>query len=94
MPLINIRFIGPWRLYLGIENLSVEATTVEDALKQIELTYGPAYHEKLRKRGITQQRKIGDDSNILLNRTNIRQLTSHVLKAGDTIDIIPRFAGG
>jgi molybdopterin converting factor small subunit len=94
MPSVNVRFIGPWRLYLGIEHLSLEATTIQDVIEQIDLTYNPKYHETLRKKGITRQRRISDDSNIFLNRTNIRQLADYILKEGDNIDIIPRFAGG
>ena len=46
------------------------------------------------KSGITEKRRISDDSNILLNRVHIRQLTDHSLKDGDKLDIIPRFVGG
>jgi molybdopterin converting factor small subunit len=46
------------------------------------------------KSGITGKRRICDDSNILLNRVNIRQVTDHSLKDGDKLEIIPRFVGG
>jgi molybdopterin converting factor small subunit len=91
---VNIRFVGPWRLYLGVERVTLLAGSVEDALEQVEATYGPGYHKRLLKGGITEKRKIADDSNVLLNRVHIRQLTDHSLKDGDNLDIIPRFVGG
>lgn len=91
---VNLRFIGPWRMYLGVERFTLKAGTVEDAIGQVEATYGPRYHERLLKAGITEKRKISGDSNILVNRVHIRQLADHSLKDGDSIDIIPRFVGG
>ena len=94
MAAVNIRFVGPWRLYLGVERFTFLADTVEGALEQVENTYGPKYHARLLKGGITEKRRISDDSNILVNRVHIRQLADHGLKDGDNIDIIPRFVGG
>jgi molybdopterin converting factor small subunit len=94
MALINIRFVGPWRMYLGIERFTLKAATVEDALEQVEVEYGPKYHQRLIKGGLKVKRRISDDSNILLNRIHIRQLSDHTLKDGDSLDIIPRFVGG
>jgi molybdopterin converting factor small subunit len=48
----------------------------------------------LLKSGISEKRKIADESNVLLNRVHIRQLADHSLKDGDHLDIIPRFVGG
>jgi len=94
MATVNMRFVGPWRLYMGVERFTLQAETVEDALEQVEANYGHKYHERLLKGGITDKRKIGGDSNILVNRVHIRQLSDHSLKDGDSIDIIPRFVGG
>ncbi len=91
---ISIRFVGPWRLYLAADTINLQAGTVEDALTQVEDRYGPRYHEKLLNRGVKQMRRITDDSNVILNRINIRQLRDHTLKDGDHIDLIPRFVGG
>jgi len=81
-------------MYLGVELTTLMAGTVEDALEQVEDGYGHKYHQRLMKSGITEKRRISDDSNILLNRVHIRQITDHSLKDGDKIDIIPRFVGG
>ena len=94
MATVNIRFVGPWRLYLGVERVTLQAATVEDAMEQVEAAYGHGYHARLLKSGITEKRKIADESNILLNRVHIRQLTDHSLKDGDSLSIIPRFVGG
>jgi len=94
MAAVNIRFVGPWRLYLGVERFTLQADTVEDALDQVEAAYGPRYHERLLKGGIAEKRRIAGDSNVLVNRVHIRQLADHSLKDGDNLDIIPRFVGG
>lgn len=94
MAAVNIRFVGPWRLYLGVERFTLQADTVEDALDQVEAAYGPRYHERLLKGGIVEKRRIAGDSNVLVNRVHIRQLADHSLKDGDNLDIIPRFVGG
>ena len=91
---VNVRFVGPWRLYLGVERVTLQAGSVEDALEQIEVAYGHGYHKRLLKSGISEKRKIAADSNVLLNRVHIRQLADHSLKDGDHLDIIPRFVGG
>jgi molybdopterin converting factor small subunit len=94
MAAVNIRFVGPWRLYLGVEMFTLQAGTVEDAIDQLEASYGPRYHERLLKSGIAEKRRITDDSNILVNRVHIRQLADRSLKDGDNLDVIPRFVGG
>jgi len=94
MASVSVRFVGPWRMYLGVEYATLNAGIVDDALEQVEAEYGYKYHQRLMKSGITEKRRICDDSNILLNRVHIRQITDRSLKDGDKIDIIPRFVGG
>jgi molybdopterin converting factor small subunit len=81
-------------MYLGVEHTTLVAEIVDDALEQVEAEYGYKYHQRLMKSGITEKRRICDDSNILLNRVHIRQITDRSLKDGDKLDIIPRFVGG
>ncbi len=94
MATVNVRFVGPWRLYMGVERFTLQAETVEDAVEQMETAYGPKYHERLLRGGITEKRTISGDSNILVNRVHIRQITDHNLRDSDNIDVIPRFVGG
>ena len=94
MALVNIRFVGPWRMYLEVEYATLNAGTVDDAMEQVEAIYGHKFHERLMKNGISEKRRICDDSNILLNRVHIRQINDRSLKDGDNLDIIPRFVGG
>jgi molybdopterin converting factor small subunit len=94
MATVNVRFVGPWRLYMGVERFTLKAETIEDAVEQMETTYGPKYHERLLRGGIKEKHTISGDSNILVNRVHIRQITDHCLRDGDNIDIIPRFVGG
>jgi len=81
-------------MYLGVEHTTLIAGTVDDALEQVEASYGYKFHQRLMKSGISEKRRICDDSNILLNRVHIRQITDRSLKDGDKLDIIPRFVGG
>jgi molybdopterin converting factor small subunit len=94
MATVNVRFVGPWRMYLGVEYTTLIAGTVDDALEQVEAEYGYKFHQRLMRSGISEKRRICDDSNILLNRVHIRQITDRSLKDGDKLDIIPRFVGG
>jgi molybdopterin converting factor small subunit len=94
MATVNVRFVGPWRMYLGVEYTTLIAGSVDDAIEQIETSYGYKFHERLMRSGISEKRRICDDSNILLNRVHIRQITDRSLKDGDKLDIIPRFVGG
>ena len=43
MASVSVRFVGPWRMYLGIELTTLMAGTVEDALEQVEDGYGYKY---------------------------------------------------
>lgn len=94
MASVNIRFVGPWRMYMGIEHFKLDARDVNDVIEQIEACYGHLYNERLARSGVKEKRRICDDSNILLNHIHIRQLADHSLKDGDRLEIIPRFVGG
>lgn len=93
MARINIRFIGMWRLFLGVRAVTVEVESIEEVRDYVENNYGPLFHDKL-KSGIKKKRSVWESSNILLNGSNIRQLDEPVLEDGDTIDLIPMVAGG
>jgi molybdopterin converting factor small subunit len=90
---VNIKFIGLWRLFLGVQAVTVEVESIEEARDYVETNYGPLYQNKLGS-GINKKQSIWDSSNILLNGRNIRQLDELVLEDGDTIDLIPMVAGG
>ena len=94
MSKVTVRFVGPWRLYLGASSAVIHADTVEQALEMIEAEFDSRYQARLAGRGIKEKRTITGDSNVLLNRVHIRELTDHTLKDGDQIDLIPRFVGG
>ena len=63
---VTIKFVGPWRLYLAADIITLQAATVDEALAQVEDRYGPRYHQKLLERGVQLKRRITDDSNILV----------------------------
>jgi molybdopterin converting factor small subunit len=91
---VNINFVGPWRLFLGVRSVTVEANSIDEARDYVETNYGPVFQKKLQSRGIKKKQSIWDNSNVLLNGRNIRQLDETVLKDGDNLDLLPRVAGG
>ena len=94
MARVTINFVGPWRLVLGERTVTAEVNTIDEARDYVETHYGPVYQKKLKSRGITKKQSIWDNSNILLNGRNIRQLDKPVLKDGDKLDLLSRVAGG
>ena len=94
MARVNINFIGPWRLFLGVRSVTVEIDSIDEARDYVEATYGPVFQKKLKSRGVTKEQSIWDNSNILLNGRNIRQLDEPFLKDGDNLDLLSRVAGG
>jgi molybdopterin converting factor small subunit len=91
---VNINFVGPWRLFLGVRSITVEVTSIDEARDYVEASYGPVFQKKLKSRGINKKQSIWDNSNVLLNGRNIRQLDKPVLKDGDNLDLLSRVAGG
>jgi molybdopterin converting factor small subunit len=91
---IDINFIGPWRIFLGVRSVMIEASTIDEARDYIEKNFSPILQEKLRATGINRVESIWDNSNILLNGKNISQLENPVLKDGDKLDILSKVAGG
>ena len=94
MARVNINFIGPWRLFLGTRTVTVEIDSIKEARDYVETNYGTIFQKKLQSRGIKRKQSVWDNSNILLNGRNIRQLDEPILKDGDQLDLLPRVAGG
>jgi molybdopterin converting factor small subunit len=94
MAKVNINFMGPWRLFLGIRTVAIEVNSTNEARDYIEADYGPVYREKLKSRGIDKIYSIWNNSNILLNGTNIKRSNDQLLKDGDTLVLISIVAGG
>lgn len=91
---VNINFIGPWRVFLGVRAVTVDVNSLDEVKDYVEAHYGPAYEKKLKSMGANKKQPIWDNSNILLNGTNIKRLNVVILKEGDTLDMIPKVAGG
>jgi molybdopterin converting factor small subunit len=91
---VNINFIGPWRVFLGVRSITVEVASIDEARDYVETNYGPIFQKKLKSSGINKKQSIWDNSDILLNGKNIRQLDKPVLKDGDKLDLLSKVAGG
>lgn len=94
MARVNINFIGPWRLFLGVRTVTIEANSLDEAREYIEANFGSIFHKRLQSKGIKKKQSVWDNSNILLNGRNIKQLDKPDLKDGDNLDLLPRVAGG
>ena len=94
MALITVRFYSLWRSYLGTDSTTLQADDIEDALAQLETTFGPRLRQKLETAGVHLDGKIQDYSLILLNGIALRNLKSTALKEGDVLHIFPHAIGG
>jgi len=91
---VHINFIGPWRVFLGTRTVTVNANSIDGVRDYIETHYGPVYEKKLKSMGANKKQPIWDNSNILLNGTDIKTLKGVILKDGDKLEVIPKVAGG
>lgn len=94
MALITVRFYSLWRDRLGTEVVTVRAENVDDALLQIEESFGEQIRRGLEAEGIRLNGDMRDYGLILLNGTNIRNLKSTDLSEGDVLHVFPRAMGG
>ena len=94
MARVNINFVGPWRLFLGVRAVTVEVNSIDEARDYVETNYGPVYQKKLKSRGIKKKQSVWDNSNVLFNGMNIRQLDEPFLKDGDNLYLLPLVGGG
>ena len=94
MAKVNINFIGPLRVFLGVRTVTVNVNSIDEVRDYVETHYGPVYEKKLKSMGANKKQPIWDNSNILLNGTNIKTMNVVILKDGDRLDMIPKVAGG
>jgi molybdopterin converting factor small subunit len=94
LPEININFIGPWRVLLGARSVSVNVENIDEARDYVESKFAPVFEKKIKTMKVGKKQSIWDNSNILLNGTNIKLLNTINFKDGDKIDLLPRIAGG
>jgi molybdopterin converting factor small subunit len=94
LPEININFIGPWRVFLGIQTVTVDADSIDEAKDYVETTFGPVFEKKIKSLGVGKKQSIWDNSNILLNGTNIKTLQTVIFNDGDRLDFVPKVSGG
>ena len=73
---------------------TVEVNSIDQAKDYVETNYGTVFQKKLQSKGIRRKQSVWDNSNVLLNGKNIRQLDEPALKDGDNLDLLPRVAGG
>jgi molybdopterin converting factor small subunit len=94
VPAININFIGPWKVILGVKTVTVNITSIDEARDYVETQFASVLEKKLESMGVNKKQPIWDNSNVLLNGKNIKTLNSVALKDGDKLDMIPKVAGG
>lgn len=74
--------------------VTVEVNSIDEARDYVETNYGPVYQKKLKSRGIKKKQSVWDNSNVLLDGMNIRQLDEPFLKDGDNLYLLPLVGGG
>ena len=94
MPSIAVKFYSLWRQYLGVDNVKLQADSLDDALAKVEDRFGSRLREQLQAEGVQADGKIKDCSLILLNGTSLRNLKQVSLKEGDILQIFPPATGG
>jgi len=94
LPAININFIGSWRIFLGARTVTVNVDSIDDVRAYVETNFGPVFEKRIKSIGAGRRQSIWDNSNVLLNGTNIKLLNRIDLKDGDKLDLLPRVAGG
>lgn len=79
---------------MGVRAVTVEVNSIDEARDYVETNYGPVYQKKLKSRGIKKKQSVWDNSNVLLDGMNIRQLDEPFLKDGDNLYLLPLVGGG
>jgi molybdopterin converting factor small subunit len=94
LPKIDINFIGPWRALLGTRNVTVDVDGIDEAKDYVDTKFVPILEKKVKSIEVGKKQSIWDNSNVLLNGTNIKTLKAVNFKEGDRLDLLPRVAGG
>ncbi len=94
LPEININFIGPWGSLLGTRTIAINVEDIGEVRDYVENKFGPVLEKKIKAMKVGKKESIWDNSNVLLNGTNIKFLKKINFKNGDKIDLLPRVAGG
>jgi len=79
---------------LGARTITVNVDSIDDARAYVETNFGPVFEKRIKSIGVGKRQSIWDNSNVLLNGTNIKLLNRIDLKDGDKLDLLPRVAGG
>lgn len=79
---------------LGARTVVVNLDNIGEARDYVENKFGPVFEKKIKAMKVGKKQSIWDNSNILLNGTNIKLLNTINFKDGDKIDLLPRIAGG
>ncbi len=74
--------------------MTADVGSIDEARNFVETKFGPVLEKKIMSMGVGKKQSIWDNSNILLNGTNIKLLKKINFKDGDKLDLLPRVAGG
>lgn len=94
MALITVEFHGIWRLFLGTAKTTLQASDIDEALKQIMEKYWPGIQRKLLERGTKLDGDFLKYSYVLLNKTDIKKLQDRKLNEGDVLHLFLAVPGG
>jgi hypothetical protein len=93
MAAVTVNFNGIWKVYLG-DKSPLCAANLDDAMLEIERTFGPKFKEKWEGMGMKGEGGILQYSSLLLNGKNVKNLNERNLKDGDVLDVLLPVFGG
>jgi molybdopterin converting factor small subunit len=94
MAKVEINFLGPLGIFLGVQKVSLEVDSLSAVRQYIEKSYGPAFQKKLQSLGLEKEQSLWDNSLLLLNGRSLRKEEEALLKDGDRLDLGLAVAGG
>jgi MoaD family protein len=91
MPNVTVMLRGAYREFAGVGRMTLEASTVGEALDRLATRY-PSLRERLRD----EHGRLREHLNVFANEEEIRRLSgeSTPLHDGDVVHIIPAVSGG
>lgn len=96
MAKVTVRLYSLFRQLTQMDYIDLEANNLGEAVKQLELRFGPQFQERLRAFRIRQDVRLQEYCIFLLNgrSVNKEELDRVELKTGDILHVFPFAAGG
>ncbi|MBN1374900.1 MAG: hypothetical protein JXA01_01955 [Dehalococcoidia bacterium] len=94
MAMINVKFNGIWKLYLGMDRAVIEAADLDSTFLRIEKKFAIIIEKKLKERGVKLKGSVLDYSYITINGKNAKTIKERVVQDGDVLNLYIAVPGG